>query len=41
MITSIGFTVYPVSNMERVRAFYEHVLGLYVSYHYQNVMGGI
>ena len=23
MITSIAFTVYPVSNMERARAFYE------------------
>ncbi len=37
MITSIAFTVYPVSNMERARAFYEHVLGLHVSYHYQDV----
>lgn len=25
MITSMAFTVYPVSNMERARAFYEHV----------------
>jgi predicted enzyme related to lactoylglutathione lyase len=37
MITSIAFTVYPVSNMERARAFYEHVLGLHVSSHYQDV----
>jgi predicted enzyme related to lactoylglutathione lyase len=35
MITSIAFTVYPVSNMERARAFYEHVLGLHVSHNYQ------
>ena len=37
MIASIAFTVYPVSNMERARAFYEHVLGLHASYHYQGV----
>jgi len=37
MITSIAFTVYPVSNMERARAFYEHVLGLHVSWRYQDV----
>ncbi len=37
MITSIAFTVYPVSNMERARAFYEHVLGLHVTYHYRDV----
>lgn len=37
MITSIAFTVYPVSNRERARAFYEHVLSLHVSCHYQNV----
>ncbi len=37
MITSIAFTVYPVSNMERARAFYEHVLGLHTTYHYQDV----
>ena len=37
MITSIAFTVYPVSNMERARAFYEHVLGLHVSHNYQDV----
>ena len=36
MITSIAFTVYPVSNMERARAFYEHVLGLHVSYNYRD-----
>lgn len=35
MITSIAFTVYPVSNMERARAFYEHALGLHVSHNYQ------
>ena len=37
MITSIAFTVYPVSDMVRARAFYEHVLGLHVSQHYQDV----
>ncbi len=37
MITSIAFTVYPVSNMEQARAFYEHVLGLHKSYDYQNI----
>ena len=37
MITSIAFTVYPVSEMERARSFYEHVLGLHVSYHYQDI----
>jgi len=31
MITSIAFTVYPVSDMARARACYEHVLGLHVS----------
>lgn len=36
MITAIAFTVYPVSNLERARAFYEHVLGLHVSWHYQD-----
>jgi predicted enzyme related to lactoylglutathione lyase len=36
MITSIAFTVYPVSNMERARTFYEHVLGLHKSYAYHN-----
>lgn len=36
MITSIAFTVYPVSHMERARAFYEHVLGLRMTYHYRN-----
>ena len=36
MITSIAFTVYPVSNMEQARAFYEHVLGLHMTYHYQD-----
>ena len=37
MITSIAFTVYPVSNMERARAFYEHVLGLHVSANYRDI----
>ena len=37
MITSIAFTVYPVSNMERARAFYEHVLGLHMGYNYKDV----
>lgn len=37
MITSVAFTVYPVSNMDRARRFYEHVLGLHVSSHYQEV----
>lgn len=37
MITSIAFTVYPVSNMERARAFYEHVLGLHKTYDYENM----
>jgi len=37
MIMSIAFTVYPVSNMERARAFYEHALGLHVSYDYRDV----
>ena len=35
MITSIAFMVYPVSQMERARAFYEHVLGLHVSHLYE------
>jgi predicted enzyme related to lactoylglutathione lyase len=37
MITSIAFTVYPVSNMERARAFCEHVPGLHVSYNFRDV----
>ena len=37
MITSMAFTVYPVSDMARARAFYEHVLGLRVSDNYRNV----
>ena len=37
MITSIAFTVYPVSDMARARAFYEHVLGLHVSANYRDV----
>ncbi|MDC4227091.1 MAG: VOC family protein [Candidatus Manganitrophus sp.] len=31
MIQSIAFTMYPVTNMERSRKFYEEVLGLKVS----------
>lgn len=34
MITSIAFTVYPVSDMNRARSFYEHVLGLHKASHY-------
>ncbi len=34
MITSIAFTLYPVSDMTRARAFYEHVLGLHKASHY-------
>ena len=37
MITAIAFTAYPVSNMARARAFYEHVLGLHVSHNYKDV----
>ena len=37
MITSMAFTVYPVSDLARARAFYEHVLGLRVSSNYQDV----
>ena len=37
MITSIAFTVYPISNMERARTYYEHVLGLHKSYDYQDI----
>jgi catechol 2,3-dioxygenase-like lactoylglutathione lyase family enzyme len=40
MITSIAFTVYPVSNMERARSFYEHVLGLHASHNYRDVWVG-
>ncbi|WP_447976643.1 VOC family protein [Candidatus Nitrospira bockiana] len=36
MITSIAFTVYPVSNMHRARQFYEHVLGLKQGYNFQD-----
>ena len=36
MITSIAFTVYPVSNMHRARQFYEHVLGLTLSHNVEN-----
>jgi predicted enzyme related to lactoylglutathione lyase len=37
MITSIAFTVYPVSDMGRARSFYEHVLGLRMSDNYRDV----
>lgn len=37
MVSSMAFTAYPVSNIERARAFYEHVLGLHVSYNYRDV----
>ena len=37
MITSIAFTVYPVSNMARSRSFYEGVLGLTLSSNFQDV----
>lgn len=36
MITSMAFTVYPVSDMARARAFYEHVLGLRISDNYRD-----
>ncbi len=36
MITSIAFTVYPVTDMARSRRFYEHVLGLTVGYTFGN-----
>lgn len=35
MIESIAFTVYPVSNVPRARAFYEHVLGLQLGHDYR------
>lgn len=40
MITSMAFTVYPASNMERARACYEPVLGLHVSNNYRDVWVG-
>lgn len=36
MITSVAFTVYPVTDMARSRAFYEGVLGLTKGDNYQN-----
>jgi predicted enzyme related to lactoylglutathione lyase len=36
MITSIAFTVYPVSDMARARRFYEGVLGLDQAYAYED-----
>lgn len=37
MITSMAFAVYPVSDMARARAFYEHVLGSHVSDNHRDV----
>lgn len=34
MITSIAFTVYPVTDMAQSRKFYENVLGLKVGYNF-------
>lgn len=36
MITSIAFTVYPVSDMARARKFYEHALGLKLTHNFQD-----
>jgi predicted enzyme related to lactoylglutathione lyase len=36
MITSIAFTVYPVSNVVKSRQFYEGVLGLKVDHNFQD-----
>ncbi len=36
MITSIAFTVYPVTDMARSRGFYEGVLGLTISENYRD-----
>jgi len=36
MITSIAFTVYPVTDMARSRSFYEKVLGLTVSHNFRD-----
>jgi len=36
MITGIAFTVYPVRDMARARHFYENVLGLRLTYNYQD-----
>ena len=36
MITSIAFTVYPVTNMVRSRRFYEEVLGLLPASNFQD-----
>ena len=36
MITSIAFTVYPVTNMARSRGFYENVLGLSVTSNFRD-----
>lgn len=37
LIAPIVFTVYSVSNMERARSFYEHILGLHMTYRYRDV----
>lgn len=36
MITSIAFTVHPVTDMARSRGFYEKVLGLKVSHNFRD-----
>ncbi len=36
MITSIAFTVYPVTDMARARRFYENVLGLAVTSNFRD-----
>lgn len=36
MITSIAFTVYPVTDMARSKGFYENILGLKVGYHFKD-----
>jgi len=36
MITSIAFTVYPVTDMARSRHFYENVLGLTLSHNFRD-----
>jgi predicted enzyme related to lactoylglutathione lyase len=36
MITSIAFTVYPVSDMARARKFYEHTLGLKLTHNFRD-----
>ncbi|MGH7231478.1 MAG: VOC family protein [Nitrospiraceae bacterium] len=36
MITSIAFTVYPVTDLARARRFYEETLGLTVSRNFRD-----